>query len=119
MTPTSPAGTPTSPPTSCTTRWSPPASSTSPSRSSAPTPGAPAVDELTTVLTVLLHATPDPQRGTTLPADPDLVADLARSLDDHGHRLTVLTDCLDDHETANVTFVRVKAGENPYFHRWT
>jgi hypothetical protein len=46
------------------------------------------------ILTVMLTAFEDPQRGTKLKADPKLVDALRNSVT--GHRLTVLTDCLDE-----------------------
>lgn len=68
------------------------------------------------VLTVLLNTEPDPQRGTRLAADPDLIRDLRRSV--APSRLIVFTDCLAEGTDGNVDWVRVPGGGNPYFRRW-
>lgn len=69
------------------------------------------------VVTTLLTATPDPQRGTHLDADPATFAVLAASLRRHNIPLVVLADELDEADNAEV--VRVDAdGINPYIARW-
>lgn len=68
------------------------------------------------IITWLLNAQPDPQRGGRLPANVNVVGALAQSL--RGHRLTVLSDCLEPGTYGNIDVVRVEAGHNPYFHRW-
>jgi hypothetical protein len=70
------------------------------------------------VLTWLLNATPDPQRGTRLDGDVSLLAVLRDSVHRHGRHLVVLHDCLGEKGDAQTTFVAVPSGGNPYFHRW-
>lgn len=72
---------------------------------------------MSTILTCLLTAQADPQRGTHLDSDVELLRTLSDSIHRHGHTLTVLHDCLDDNDEVD-TFVRVPAGGNPYFYRW-
>lgn len=70
------------------------------------------------VITCLLNSTPDPQRGTTLPASVDVLGDLVRSIGGR-RKLVVLTDCLEAGDTGSVEFVRVDPDPtNVYFLRW-
>lgn len=72
-----------------------------------------------TVVTTLLTASQDPQRGYTWKPDPECLRTLVESLD--GHPLTVLHDEIPDSQVPDwqgVTFVRVPTGINPYFQRW-
>jgi len=71
------------------------------------------------VITVWLNANPDPQRGEILPADFGPIAPLARSLQEHGRHLTVLSDCLPEGGYPHgASVVAARPGGNPYFHRW-
>lgn len=70
------------------------------------------------VLTCLLTAQPDPQRGVHLDSDVSLIDGLRQSVHRHGRTLIVLHDCLVDVDEGIDEFVRVPAGGNPYFYRW-
>ncbi len=70
------------------------------------------------VVTVLLTANPDPQRGTTLDPDPGLLDTLRESVTSKGVELHVLADCPLDISDPLVSVHQVPAGGNPYFHRW-
>lgn len=70
------------------------------------------------VVTSLLAAHPDPQRGHQWAADPAEVT-VAESVAAHGHHLVVLHDCLDTPPPGPVEWVRVDGlATNPYFARW-
>lgn len=71
------------------------------------------------VLTCLLTAQDDPQRGKPLPADPKLLKALHDSLT-HDGRFVVLHTGLPDAPTAlpNAELVQVAQHINPYFERW-
>lgn len=70
------------------------------------------------VVTWLLTAHPDPQRGHRWAADPAEVT-VAESVVAHGHHLVVLHDCLDAPPLGPVEWVRVDGlPPNPYFGRW-
>lgn len=66
------------------------------------------------VLTCLLTAKPDPQRGKPMAADPKLLAPLAKSVEQH--RFVVLHTDLPDN--AYPEQYRVSQHINPYFERW-
>lgn len=70
------------------------------------------------VVTCLLTAQPDPQRHTTLPADPALLDTLRSSVTSKGFELHVLADSPLDIDDPLVTVHPVPPGGNPYFHRW-
>lgn len=70
------------------------------------------------VVTCLLTAQPDPQRHTTLPADPALLDTLRSSVTSKGFELHVLADCPLTISDPLVTVHLVPPGGNPYFHRW-
>ncbi len=70
------------------------------------------------VVTVWLNSSPDPQRGTRLPASFDPIRPLADSVASHGHRLVVLTDCLPTVSEPALTAIQTSGGGNPYFRRW-
>ena len=73
------------------------------------------------VVTSLLTATPDPQRGTRWPADTP-INDLHESL--WGCEMVVFHDAwptpkvVRDDATVNVVFLKVTPAGNPYTHRW-
>jgi len=69
------------------------------------------------VLTSMLCSQPDPQRGSTLPADAGQVKALHDSV--KGSRLVVLTTGLKgESKIPNAEIVEVMQGLNPYFQRW-
>lgn len=68
------------------------------------------------VVTWLLNATPDPQRGTTLAADWSLLGELIDSLE--GERLVVISDCLTDPPEGVELFHVDPDPSNVYFLRW-
>src|SRR5690606_10861474 len=70
------------------------------------------------VVTCLLTAQPDPQRHTTLPADPGLLDTLRSSVTSKGFELHVLADCPLTISDPLVIVHLVPPGGNPYFHRW-
>lgn len=74
-------------------------------------------DQEDVVLTSMLCSQPDPQRGTTLPADGVQVRALHDSLKDH--RLVVLTTGMKNVSSIpNAEIVDVAQRINPYFQRW-
>lgn len=68
------------------------------------------------ILTCLLNSHPDPQRGTTLAADPSLVGALTRST--RPHATVVLTDCLTPGIGGHVGYTEREWTGNVYFARW-
>lgn len=68
------------------------------------------------VATVLLTSQPDPQRGSYLPSNINVVRTLMDSVHRHGHRLVVLHDCLGRNDADHP---KVQPGGNPLFYRWS
>lgn len=74
---------------------------------------------MTTVVTCLLTAYPDPQRGYTWPCDPATVEKLAESVRRHGFRFVVLHDEEPVSEPTFGEWVWVdRKHPNVYFARW-
>jgi hypothetical protein len=70
------------------------------------------------VLTCLLTAEPDPQRGRRWPAHSGCLATLRASVARHERHLVVLHDQLGDRDEGLTTFTPVPPGGNPYWMRW-
>lgn len=70
------------------------------------------------VLTCLLTAEPDPQRGLRWEADSSVLAVLRESVARHERHLVVVHDGLADRDGGLTTFTRVPPGGNPYWTRW-
>lgn len=68
------------------------------------------------VITTLLTAQPDPQRGQKWQPNPAVLSALIKSL--NGRKLIVLHDELTTENTDAVEYVRVGTSINPYFQRW-
>lgn len=72
------------------------------------------------VLTSYFTGQPDPERKLTWEASAALLAPLLDSVAEHpGIRVVVITDCLDEPDSAQVQYVRVPPiAISPYFARW-
>jgi hypothetical protein len=70
------------------------------------------------VLTCLLTAERDPQRGRRWKADSGLLTTLRESVTRHDRHLVVLHDKLTDRDGGLTTFTPVPPGGNPYWVRW-
>src|SRR5690606_28043459 len=73
-------------------------------------------DKRDVILTCLFNSETDPQRGSKMKADWEVLEDLRKSVE--GRDLVVITDCLTD-APEGVELVHAKVtGINPYFARW-
>lgn len=70
------------------------------------------------VLTSFFNAYEDTQRKRKWEADYSMVEALIESVNDHGQKIVLLTNCLKGDDTPLLQHVTVPQGANPYFQRW-